>query len=550
MADFTLPMQGQQFQPIDPSANAAKAFTMASSIKGIEDIQRDRSDETAVREYIKNGGDFVTPEGVSKAIVDLQGRVSPHSYKDLATYRDSLAQRHVALQAQMQKLTDEQLTGILTKNTIAEKAFAPLVAQYREEAAVNPQLALENYTARKQAVAQLLSQPGPDGQPLMGPDQVEQFTQATPEFLQTRINQAGWWNEQLKKAAEAKRAEAQANYWEQGGASPIANCRDMATDEAGNFDQARFDQCMAQVKASKSGQGALGESDIESAARSIVAYDQPPIIGYRATTPNGAAIMTRVRELDPDYDATQYENKRRAVAAFGSGPLGTQVRSFNAALAHIDLLREYAYALNNNDTKALNLVGNEIEKQLGVSAPTTFNGLKLLVSEETTKAVAGMRTGQKERLALDESLNTSLSPGQIVDTLRGYERLMVGQLDALKQQFTDSTKLPDAAFYNKLLPRSREVFEKFHPKLKTPRGKVDVGVPVPVAPAPEEIQTMRGTTEQVNTIPQGQAWKTADDVYLAVTKGKLSKAEARAILQDMIKNPAVPWPKPAEPTKP
>jgi hypothetical protein len=109
---------------------------------------------------------------------------------------------------------------------------------------------------------------------------------------------------------------------------------------------------------------------------------------------------------------------------------------------------------------------NGIQKQFGVSAPTTFDGLKHIVATEIEKSIAGGIGSLADRERLLDSLKSAKSPKQLSDMIDGFRTLMAGQLSGLQSQYEDTTgfKTGPYAFKTKLAP---ETLAALNPPAKT-----------------------------------------------------------------------------------
>lgn len=188
----------------------------------------------------------------------------------------------------------------------------------------------------------------------------------------------------------------------------------------------------------------MTDDQMTSRARMIANYEIPPPSSYEmAKNPNAAALMEKVSENNPDYAANEYGSRTKAFKDFSSGKQGNQVRSFNVAIAHLSTLEKAADALDNKDTQLFNRIGNEFARQTGQAAPTNFEGMKKLVTDEIVKAVVGAPGGVADREEASKTLSSASSPAQLIGMMNKYRELMAGQLGGLQQQYEQSTGRKD-----------------------------------------------------------------------------------------------------------
>jgi hypothetical protein len=258
----------------------------------------------------------------------------------------------------------------------------------------------------------------------------------------------------LSNSTRAEVAEAQAN-------SRIAVQE--ARNEALNArTQAQYETAMVKVNAAldkmKAGQEMTPE--METVAKGIADGKLAPLSGYALRTPGASLIMSRVMELNPDYDATQYGTRQKAEKDFATGKNGNTVRSFNVALSHLDTLSQLADALNNGNTQMINRLGNAISSQTGGPAPTNFETAKHLVADEVVKAVIGAGGALGDREAAQKVLDAANSPDQLKGAISTYQHLMAGQIEGMRHQYKATVGKDD--FDDKYLsPEIRAMVAKF-----------------------------------------------------------------------------------------
>ena len=199
------------------------------------------------------------------------------------------------------------------------------------------------------------------------------------------------------------------------------------------------------------------EGSVESTASMIANYQYPPLSGWALRTPWGEAVMARIRQINPNYDATRYGEKSQAVKSFATGPQGNLVRSFNVAIFHLDTLQKLSDALANGDTKAFNALAQQIAAQTGDPAPTDFNAARQIVGQEIVKAIVAGGGGVTERQEAAKQLSNANSPSQLANVIKTYKELMGGQLRGLSKQYEQSTGLKN--FNEFLYPETQRELE-------------------------------------------------------------------------------------------
>jgi hypothetical protein len=188
----------------------------------------------------------------------------------------------------------------------------------------------------------------------------------------------------------------------------------------------------------------------------IASYQMKPLDGFALTRQGGAETMAMVSKLNPDYQESRYPEINKAMSSFGPGKQGDIVRSLDVGVQHLGVIDQAAQNLGNTDIGVVNTVKNAFQKQFGYAPPTTFDGLKQIVSTEIEKAVAGGIGSAGDRERLQASLSAANSPAQLQAVTDGFRALMAGQLDGLKRQYENDTGFRSGpfAFENKLGPET------------------------------------------------------------------------------------------------
>lgn len=196
-----------------------------------------------------------------------------------------------------------------------------------------------------------------------------------------------------------------------------------------------------------------GDAALDNTAQLIANYQAQPLSSFAMRSPQGAEIMSRVKQINPDYDSRFYQASQATQTAFDKGPQGDQVRSLNVAIQHLDVLGKASDALKNGDIQRLNQLGQFFSQEFGSPVPTNFNAIKQIVSSEVIKA-AVVRGGTKgERDQAQEDVSRASSPAQLAGVIDSWKSLLAGQMKGLKQQYESGTHLKN--FDEKLLPETK-----------------------------------------------------------------------------------------------
>jgi hypothetical protein len=232
-------------------------------------------------------------------------------------------------------------------------------------------------------------------------------------------------------------------------------------------------------------------------AKAAVYYNQtgmlPPLGGgknaglVKANIMNMAALMDKGKSPEDAASAVMnnaqnYKANLAAIKSFNTGIEGRSTRSLNTVMYHLDTLDEAGKALNNGDIRLFNSIGNRINKEIGVAAPTDFEATKKIVSSEIIKAITGVGGALADREEAQKTLDAASSPAQLSGVINQYKELFAGQLVGLEQSYTASTNRPADEFRKRLDPRTRKLLPQTQTakpmQTKAPAVAVPAGVNV------------------------------------------------------------------------
>lgn len=169
-----------------------------------------------------------------------------------------------------------------------------------------------------------------------------------------------------------------------------------------------------------------------------------PPTGYALRNPKILAMMERVGQKYPEYDATEYAGKTKAMRDFASGTAGNSIRSFAVASDHLKQLDGLVDALENGNTPLINKYGNKLAQATGSEAPTNFDAAKGIVAKEVLKSIVAGGGGVEERQELAHLLDNAKTGKQLKGVIKTYLHLMEAQKDGLERQYELSTGRKDA----------------------------------------------------------------------------------------------------------
>lgn len=185
--------------------------------------------------------------------------------------------------------------------------------------------------------------------------------------------------------------------------------------------------------------GSGGGGAFEGQAQAIARGDAAPLTGRAAATGVGSQVMRRVYELNPEYDAKNYNPAVASLKSFTSGKDSQTVQALNNVTNHIAALRALAQAQGNGNVPAFNAAANWWAKQTGQPAPTNFDAAKQIIAGEIVKAIAGAGGGEGDRQTASQTLSGAQSPAQINGALDTIQGLVGSQVHTLQQKYEQGT---------------------------------------------------------------------------------------------------------------
>jgi hypothetical protein len=201
----------------------------------------------------------------------------------------------------------------------------------------------------------------------------------------------------------------------------------------------------------------------------------------KANIMNMASLMNSGKSPEEAANAV-FQNKQnraaeqQALKTFAGGIEGRTKRSLNTASDHLFTLEEAGMALNNGNILLFNSIGNRINKELGVPAPTTFDGVKKIVAGEIVKATTGSAGALGDRQEVERAILSANSPQQLLESIAYYKKLMAGQLQSLELQWETGTNRPASEFRQGLSKKTLSLLPPIEkPQAQTAAPKFEVG---------------------------------------------------------------------------
>ncbi len=146
-------------------------------------------------------------------------------------------------------------------------------------------------------------------------------------------------------------------------------------------------------------------------------------------------LLAETKALNPNFNSGDFQVEQDVKKDFTSGPAATNLTAFNTAIEHANQLGQATDALNNNDMRALNKIGNAFGYQFGSDKTTNFNVIKSALTSEISKVFKGGQATDAEIEQVQGPFDTANSPQQLKGAIQNAVALMNSKRDALKKQY-------------------------------------------------------------------------------------------------------------------
>lgn len=233
-AAATIPL-ASTFQPVSETQSMSDAYTLAGQKQGIQQNQikldqqkQQANDSKTIQQYLANGGDIYSQEGMTKAAGDLKGKVSPDAYAKLLDIGQNFQTKQATLEEHLAQLPVQQAAAIQAKTDMTLQALAPIYDAYDSgwkkrltDKGLDPdkapaaevqqakQDALGDFNAAKAARLQQLKQQQVGGKPLMDDQFLQQYEQIGPDDTKNAIDHSKYFMDRMKAAQDIRFKESE-----------------------------------------------------------------------------------------------------------------------------------------------------------------------------------------------------------------------------------------------------------------------------------------------------------------------------------------------------
>jgi len=435
-------MQGQQM-------NALK----------MQEYQRGLEEENKLRTLLSGGGDINSPD----VIRQMYG-ISPTKGLEFQTKQQTIQTQKLETQKKIQDLTSQMQRDLSRSPTNAN------ISAHFEDFVSSGLFNAQQIAAAKIKRDQLLAMPIPDRQAYLASQG------ATASDLKPTIKETDIGGSILPRVLDPY-SGAQISQGQ-----PIVKT---ATPGELLVDARAKERLAAEIQST----GTLTPAAIDVAAQIYIQTGQLPALGIGKNAGNlKSSILNRATELygnpagaapnvnapagtntAPPFNAQDMASqivgnkidvatKTKAAKDFSTGIQGRQVTAFNTAIDHLSTMDKLSDALQNNDIKAFNYLGNVVARQTGQPAPVNFDAAKQIVTAEIIKAVVASGGGVRERQEAEANFATANSPAQLKGVINTYKQLLGGQLNSLGLQYENTTGRTD--FDKKLTSEAKSEYKK------------------------------------------------------------------------------------------
>ena len=206
-------------------------------------------------------------------------------------------------------------------------------------------------------------------------------------------------------------------------------------------------------------------SDAEQAyAEKMLKGDMPPPTSRGGFNSDSRGRILGYVSQNPDYDATRYQAKQKALNNFTSGPAMVNRTAINTSIGHLGRLAKVVGELGNTDTlpgivnPTVNTIGNitSAEQQAKIAH---FNAIKSAVATEVGRVFQGGVPPVAQVKEIMDNLNINASPKAQKQAITSYIELLASRARNLDDQFKESVQKQRTSNFAFLSPESQKVLE-------------------------------------------------------------------------------------------
>lgn len=242
-----------------------------------------------------------------------------------------------------------------------------------------------------------------------------------------------------------------------------------------------------------------GEADM---AREIAAYRFPFTSLSRIPGQQRLRILNAAAQVNPDFDANQYQTRQSTMKSFAAGPDAANIAAANTAIGHIDGMLKAGNSLGNTDVQLVNRAKNFWQRETGNPNQVDFATKADAVASELSKLFKGTGAATDQEIKeWRKNLSPAMSPEQIKAAANSAMELMASRLDALKSKYQGGMgKPPERSF---LSPKSLAILRQNGLGVPESQGQTEATQEAPVTP---QIPTVNSQAEY-DSLPKGSRYQ-------------------------------------------
>jgi hypothetical protein len=157
--------------------------------------------------------------------------------------------------------------------------------------------------------------------------------------------------------------------------------------------------------------------------------------GFALKSPYWQAMISRVAQYDPSFDAVNYNARSKTRNAFTAGKEAQSVNALNTAIGHLGEMADAGEALHQGNMPLVNGFVNKMATAFGDPAMTNFNAVRDRVVDEVTRLYRGTGGAEADIKRGLENFTASASPAQRKGAIAETIHLMQSKMDALEDQY-------------------------------------------------------------------------------------------------------------------
>jgi len=496
--DFNAPLKVQAPATVDVLGETSRAYKLSDQMMQHREKQEEEQDRLQVNDYVKQGGNFSTPEGINKAAQDLRGKVSAKSYQELVTQAQQSATWQTKMNEAYAKLPEQQFKQTEAQNELVLQQLERASMAYDEAAKTKGEpAAIEDFNAaKKAAIAYVSNLKTPDGKPMLGEDFISSYSEMSPAMVKSMLETSKFHQARLRDASTIRLNNAKAQQIEQGGPEVA---RLAALEEEFGKDSPEYKAALLKMQGKGGAGGAGGKGNmnpdaIDIAAERLLVGDTTALtnIGRGAQgAADIAAINNRVATLAKERFANPQEAAQRIMqaraelrsASKGLDTLASRSAKIDSAALEVDKFADNALSaldkVSRGDIVPVNSILRKVATGSGSPEEVAFATYVQSLSGAYASVISrGNPTVNSQREAAD-IIGKDMSKPQF----RAMIAALKNEAKAVQQSSTEAAKNIKAEAFN---PQGSEPGKNATPATApapTPGG----GGPVKIN-SPEELK--------------------------------------------------------------